>query len=175
VLVTGVQTCALPIFIVLNVKETTTSVLGVDFDTYTLTVEREMKEADSLSVEEYDSDYNAPKDITVLRLDTDNGRKLFEQYDTMLTDNAKELYEVSKFNAEKKAEMREYYNTRSKLRKSFHEVKYNYAITVQKAQGSTFTNCVVMLAGISRWRNDNEAYALLYVAITRASERLFLL
>ena len=56
----------------------------------------------------------------------------------------------------------------------FHEVKYAYAITAHRAQGSTYETAYVCWQDILRNSNVNEAYRCLYVAATRPKKRLIL-
>ena len=64
-----------------------------------------------------------------------------------------------------------YYNFKDK----FADVKYNYALTVHKSQGSTFDNAIVINCDINRVRNKNEKNKLLYTAVTRAKNKLFII
>jgi exodeoxyribonuclease-5 len=57
----------------------------------------------------------------------------------------------------------------------YADVKYNYALTVHKSQGSTFDNAIVINCDIKRIRDNNEKNKLLYTAITRAKNKLFLI
>lgn len=56
----------------------------------------------------------------------------------------------------------------------FANLNYSYALTVHKSQGSTFENVFVDLPNLLRNRNVRERNQLLYVAVTRAAQRLFL-
>lgn len=56
----------------------------------------------------------------------------------------------------------------------FHDVRYSYASTAHKAQGSTYRNVYVDTADIMLNRNTIEAYRCLYVASTRPTTCLFL-
>ena len=57
----------------------------------------------------------------------------------------------------------------------YADVKYNYALTVHKAQGSTFENAIVINCDISRIKDTLERNKLLYTAITRARNKLFMI
>jgi len=70
---------------------------------------------------------------------------------------------------------------RGKLWKSFYEVdrkfaavKYNYAITGHKSQGSTYDNCMLVDWDISVNRKTEERNRIRYVAATRARHLLFI-
>lgn len=58
--------------------------------------------------------------------------------------------------------------------RTFADVKYNYAITAHKSQGSTYENCVVLESDLSVNRNKAEANKIKYTAFTRPSNLLFL-
>ena len=60
------------------------------------------------------------------------------------------------------------------LKDLFHEVKYAYAITAHRAQGSTYENVYVDTGDILLNRNRKEALQCLYVATSRPTTRLFL-
>lgn len=55
----------------------------------------------------------------------------------------------------------------------FANLNYSYALTVHKSQGSTFENVFVDLPNLLRNKNIRERNQLLYVAVTRAAQRLF--
>lgn len=57
----------------------------------------------------------------------------------------------------------------------FADVKYNYALTVHKSQGSTFDNVIVINCDINRMFNVVERNKLLYTAMTRAKNKLFMI
>ena len=57
---------------------------------------------------------------------------------------------------------------------AFHQLKYAYAITAHRAQGSTYDTAFVYWQDILLNRNRQEAYRCLYVACTRPSRCLIL-
>ena len=57
---------------------------------------------------------------------------------------------------------------------AFANVTYSYALTIHKSQGSTFQNVFVDLPNVMRNRKVRERNQLLYVAVTRAAQRLFI-
>lgn len=57
----------------------------------------------------------------------------------------------------------------------FADVKYNYALTVHKSQGSTFDNAIVINCDINRMFDKIERDKLLYTAMTRAKNKLFMI
>ncbi len=59
------------------------------------------------------------------------------------------------------------------FKEMFAEVSYNYAITVHKAQGSTYKTVVVFESDIMKNRKVSERNRLMYTAITRASNNIF--
>lgn len=58
--------------------------------------------------------------------------------------------------------------------RQFADVKYNYAITCHKAQGSTYTNVFVMEDDINRNQDVFERNRIKYTAFTRPTEKLFI-
>lgn len=60
------------------------------------------------------------------------------------------------------------------LKRSLCELKYSYALTVHRSQGSTYKNVFVDTGDILRNYNKDEAKKCLYVATTRPSKKLFL-
>lgn len=56
----------------------------------------------------------------------------------------------------------------------FHDIKYAYALTAHRSQGSTYENAYVDYQDILYNRNRKEAFQCLYVACTRPTTRLFL-
>lgn len=56
----------------------------------------------------------------------------------------------------------------------FHDVRYGYALTAHRAQGSTYTDAYVDFQDILYNRNRKEAFQCLYVACSRPTTRLFL-
>ena len=61
-----------------------------------------------------------------------------------------------------------------RLKDRFCAVQYPYAMTIHKSQGSTFDNVYVDMTGTS-FVPDETYYRLLYVAITRAANKAYLL
>jgi exodeoxyribonuclease-5 len=60
------------------------------------------------------------------------------------------------------------------LKDIFHEVKYAYAITTHRSQGSTYTEVLVDAQDILLNRNRKESLQCLYVACSRPTTRLYL-
>lgn len=60
------------------------------------------------------------------------------------------------------------------LKELFHDVKYAYAITAHRAQGSTYENVYVDYQDILMNRERREAFQCLYVATSRPTTKLFL-
>lgn len=57
---------------------------------------------------------------------------------------------------------------------SFHKAQHGYAITAHRAQGSTYDTCYVVWTDILKNWNRQEAFRCLYVACTRAKNKLIL-
>lgn len=60
------------------------------------------------------------------------------------------------------------------MKAEFQKIRYAYAITAHRAQGSTFANVYVDVGDILANSNRNEAKKCLYVACSRASTKLYL-
>lgn len=60
------------------------------------------------------------------------------------------------------------------FKEAFHKVRYSYAITAHRSQGSTYESVFVIYKDLLLNRNRREAFQCLYVACTRASKELFL-
>lgn len=58
---------------------------------------------------------------------------------------------------------------------NFAQVKYNYAITAHNSQGSTYENCFVYYNDISLNRNSEERKRILYTALTRPKNMLYIM
>jgi exodeoxyribonuclease-5 len=56
----------------------------------------------------------------------------------------------------------------------FHDIKFAYALTAHRSQGSTYTNVYVDYADVLYNRDRVEAFKCLYVACSRARKRLFM-
>lgn len=61
-----------------------------------------------------------------------------------------------------------------RLKELFHDVKYAYAITAHRAQGSTYENVYVDYQDILMNRERREAFQCLYVACSRPTTKLIL-
>lgn len=72
-------------------------------------------------------------------------------------------------------ESRGWWSTWYQFRDKFAEIKYNYAITVHKSQGSTYANIIIANYDI----NDNprivERNRIKYTALTRAEDKVYLI
>jgi superfamily I DNA/RNA helicase len=84
------------------------------------------------------------------------------------------------FNAySKKSAWREYYA----FQDNFAQVRYNYALTVHKSQGSTYENCIVLLNDLNKNRKviggkdikAEERNRIKYVAVSRAKKKLLVI
>ena len=98
---------------------------------------------------------------------------LAEQSKALHTEAVEKLKEAAKstYVMNRKAAWVKYY----KLLDKYADVKYNYALTVHKSQGSTFDNAIVIKCDINRVFNYVERNKLLYTAVTRAKNRLFVI
>jgi exodeoxyribonuclease-5 len=103
--------------------------------------------------------------IYIIKLLAESSQKAYDDELESLKKKAEKAAPMLKRNAWVK-----YYNFKDK----FADVKYNYALTVHKAQGSTFDNAIVINCDIKRMPNKRERDKLLYTAITRAKNKLFM-
>lgn len=109
-------------------------------------------------------DEGESKDIDVIH---ESSEIIFQRLLTKLANEAKDLPKGSKrINAWKN-----YYETRE----MFAEVKYNYAITAHKSQGSTYSNAFVIATDINANTKPDEKRRILYTACTRPKERLYII
>lgn len=104
------------------------------------------------------------KDIDVIH---ESQEIVFQRLLTKLANTAKELPKGSK----RISAWKNFYETKE----MFAEVKYNYAITAHKSQGSTYTNAFVIATDINANPKDDEKRRILYTACTRPKERLFII
>ena len=106
--------------------------------------------------------------VWYLKVETDEGRRL--------TLPVLHESESSRFQRELKqfAELKRWKEFWRLKQQAFANVNYSYALTIHKSQGSTFQNVFVDLPDIMRNRKIRERNQLLYVAVTRAAQRLFM-
>jgi exodeoxyribonuclease-5 len=69
----------------------------------------------------------------------------------------------------RKSAWKDFWRTKAK----FNKVRYGYALTAHRAQGSTYTNCWIDQMDILCNTNKKEAFRCLYVAATRATTNLY--
>lgn len=105
------------------------------------------------------------KELTI-KLLAENSELAYTKELSLLETKAKNSSVMTRRNAWVK-----YYNLLGK----FADVKYNYALTVHKSQGSTFDNAIVINCDIKRIMDKKERNKLLYTAITRAKNKLFII
>ena len=91
--------------------------------------------------------------------------------------NSKGRFEMALNMLAKSAKFEKDYKERSKkwkkffdLKEVFVDVKYIYASTIHKLQGSTYETVYIDLREIEKMSDKDMMYRLLYVAITRASK-----
>ena len=106
-----------------------------------------------------------------LRVLFEKDKAAFQRY---LADYVKAVQDLSLFSKALDRGVRVSWKEFWKTKKSFHDINYCYALTVHKSQGSTFNNVFVDIPDICLNRKATERNKLLYVAVTRAAERVFL-
>jgi len=110
---------------------------------------------------------DGPWHVWYLQVVTDEGK---ERSLTVLHELS-QLEFVQKLDAyAKEKRWREFWD----LRSLFADLSYAYCLTIHKSQGSTFQNVFVDVPNALRNRNIRERNQLLYVAVTRAAQRLFI-
>jgi hypothetical protein len=72
---------------------------------------------------------------------------------------------------------REYWKEYFKFLNKYANVKYNFASTIHKLQGSTYTDMFFDIRGLDRFYkyDPDNILRLVYVAVTRASDNLYIL
>lgn len=94
--------------------------------------------------------------------------KAYKQFNKNLKTIRDYVYKVDA--PERKTVWKEFF----KLQDTFAQVKYNYAITAHKSQGSTYENVAVIIDDILANPDVFERNRILYVATTRASKMLYI-
>lgn len=115
-----------------------------------------------------------------------NDFKTFEL--TVETDEIGKKIKLSAIHPDSKEELEDYFNELAATAKRtkrwdqfweakeyFHDVRYGYAETAHKSQGSTYRDVYVDSMDIMANKNKEEAYRCFYVASTRPTTRLILL
>lgn len=103
--------------------------------------------------------------ITILHPES---QRSYQNILNMLLTSAKEL---PYGHHDKKSSWKRYYD----MMKNFAYVKYNYAITAHKSQGSTYQNCMVLEYDINANPRIEEKNRIKYVAATRARKNLYII
>ena len=115
------------------------------------------------TVQYIDNEITLQKNIQIIHEDD-------QDYFEKISNKVKEHAIRSTFTARKFA-WKEYY----RFINTFARVKYNYAITAHKSQGSTYTNVFVMNSDLDKNSNVYERNRIKYTAFTRAAEKLFII
>lgn len=115
--------------------------------------------------------------ITELKVETDEGNVVTAQVIDR-ADEPKLKKELSYIAEQAKDERRHPYERAQlwdsywALRDAFHDVRYGYALTAHRSQGSTFTSVFADCTDIHRNPNKEEAFRCMYVACSRPSTNL---
>lgn len=130
-----------------------------------------------------------PMGERVLMLNSEEGKikKVTEQYDSwhlkVKTESGssvtlkrikKEYYSTWKTNLDQFAAANNWKDFWAE-KKKYHDIRHAYSLTTHKSQGSTFTNVILDPNDINKNRNVAERNQLLYVAMTRAAEKVYIL
>lgn len=127
------------------------------FENYTVTV-YETK----VTYRDYSKDKMETKTIDILH---ENSLHTYEEVLKTLMERAKKAQPQLRGQSWKL-----YYQMKNK----FADIKYNYAITAHKSQGSTYDNAIVIAVDILKNKKVEERNRILYVATTRAKNNLFM-
>ncbi len=114
----------------------------------------------------YSVDIESSGSKHTIKLLAEQSQDLYNQVLANLKETAKETNIMNR-----RAAWQKYY----RLLDKYADVKYNYALTVHKSQGSTFDNAIVIKCDINRISNRIERNKLLYTAVTRAKNRLVII
>jgi exodeoxyribonuclease-5 len=148
---------------VLNSKNQTILNNNDEFEIVSFTVKKENKK---YSFSYYNVEILSDKKRKTIKILHEDSAVEFALMLKKLSDKAKKETGFNKTNA-----WREYYA----LLERYADVKYNYALTIHKSQGSTFDNSIVLNCDIERNKNKVERSKLLYTAITRAKNKLIII
>lgn len=107
--------------------------------------------------------FNKPKVIWIIHEDSE------QDFAQNLENTKAEILKLGHF--ERLSSWQHYY----KAKETFASVKYNYAITAHKAQGSSYENCMVIDWDIETSNKIAERNRIRYVAFTRTRNYLFLI
>lgn len=113
-----------------------------------------------LTVENLDADEDGASSTFVMRVVHEDARSKYEGGLRLLNNVALSLRDAKSWE--------QYYAMKAR----FGQIEYAYAITVHRAQGSTYSTAIVMDWDIALNRNDPERKAMYYTAATRASKEL---
>lgn len=69
----------------------------------------------------------------------------------------------------------QYWRNAYQFKETFADIKYDYAITCHKAQGSTFDYVFINYQNIMSCYDEKERQGLLYTAVTRAAKKVYFL
>lgn len=111
-------------------------------------------------------------DVWVLTVEGDGRYKLVVPVDVGELDQVLSEKAVDARNA-KKSFARVAWQDFWKTKRAFHRVRYGYALTAHRAQGSTYQDVYVDQQDILANDNEREAMRCLYVAVTRAAANIY--
>lgn len=111
---------------------------------------------------------NNPYTQFTLRIIHEDSEELFEE---ILELQRKHALSFKQGTFEAKSAWMDYYE----FKKEYHAVKYSYAITAHRSQGSTYNTAVVLERDIDTNRKTYEKNRIFYTACTRPSENLYVI
>lgn len=134
-----------------------------EFEVLSFTMKKETRTYD---FSYYEVSVNCHGRVFNIKLLAEKSEEAFAKQVALLKSQAEKAKPMARRNAWSK-----YY----KFLERYADVKYNYALTVHKAQGSTFDNVIVINVDINRISSKTERNKLLYTAVTRAKNKLFMI
>lgn len=140
-------------FTVTEIEEGTKLLLGHEVNVYNLVTQYVSPTGQEVN-----------KQITVLHESSE------DDWEKVKKAEANRIIDLKKAGYKVRSEWKKYYLELDKLA----DVKYNYAITCHKSQGSTYQNVFIIENDIDYSRNVTERNRIKYTALTRATERVFL-
>jgi len=119
----------------------------------------------TVSYWDVDMDSNMETHIKIL----DEGSK--KAYEAFLDKKKRIALSFQRGSHEQKKAWRNYFREKER----YAEVKYNYCITAHKSQGSTYENVIMLESDMDRNINVVERNRIKYTALTRASDKAYIL
>ena len=125
------------------------------------------KNIEGKNIRYYDAIVSCDSGMETIKLLLQEDEEKFKNICDKLANDAKNLPTGS----ERSRAWKKFY----KIKETFAHVKYNYAITAHRAQGSTYLNTFVVASDIWSSGNEEERRKILYTACSRPRNKLFII